>query len=541
MDGTPQDVGSLETELQTAASSVLSGLVSERSPFLQVLTGEEAGRLVGLPPGATVLGRGDAADVILRDPAVSRTHARLEVGADGTARIVDVGSRNGVWLRGERVTEGGMRNGDLFSLGGRVVIKLAWYDEVESSLISRLYEKAIRDGETGLINRPFFLERAAALLARAARSHDVAALGLIAPVEAPQASDWRSLADVLSSCPDALVARWDETSLAVVSPRGRHVLAPVLERLPRPARVRAVEVGDGETVTDVMAAVLQALSSGAGPAITWMSPARVADGGPPVAATSVTFEVFGFGRGTARVLGTAVPDEAFKTQKARWLLVHLASAGSHGVSEDEIGEVYWPDAGLGGRKSLNTALSTLRRALGEAGADLIVRNGGFLRLREDAGVWFDVDAFEAGLARAAARRRQGDGRGAAAALEEAVRLYQGAFLGGCFLDWALRRREVYERKMTDALCDLATAAIDAGQAEDALGHAARAAEIDPFHQDAHQLVMRAHTRLGRPDRAIRHFGKVSRLLSEELGVEPSIALVEECLRARLGLDPGATL
>lgn len=534
----------LETEVHPDRPPGAQAVASERHPFLQMLTGADAGRLVELRGGEVSLGRAEGVDVVVGDTSVSRVHARLRPAEGRAFRILDAGSRNGTWVRGERVTEEVVHDGDLFSLGGRVTIKLAWYDAEEAALMARLYERAVRDADSGLLNRPYFIERAAQLLARAQRQHARVAAAIIAPQRVERASQWRQLADVLATCPDALVGRWEESSLAVISPRGRAALDAVLERLPLPARCGAAESVTGNGVEELMQAVAEALVERDASGVTWSAAATV-PAGPPAPSQprrdQALLEICCFGRGTARAEGMAVPDEAFKTQKTRWLLAHLASAGPHGVTEDELQDLYWPDGGLGGRKSLNTALSTLRKALGDRCAEAIHRGGGFVRLRDDLPIWCDVDAFESLLSQAAVARRVGDGGLATQCLEEAVALHGGAFIAGCYLDWALRRRELYERKMTDALCELATASIEANNAERALAHASRAVEIDPFQQDAHQLIVRAHTRLGRPDRAIRHFERFSRALLDELGVEPSIALVEECLRARLGLDPRTTL
>lgn len=53
--------------------------------------------------GAYTLGKGDKCDVILNDNHVSRTHARLDVSASSVT-LVDIGSTNGTWVKGSRLT-----------------------------------------------------------------------------------------------------------------------------------------------------------------------------------------------------------------------------------------------------------------------------------------------------------------------------------------------------------------------------------------------------------------------------------------------------
>lgn len=48
------------------------------------------------------IGRGVGADVVLEDPHVASLHATVEVGSDGTIRVTDLGTINGVIVSGQR-------------------------------------------------------------------------------------------------------------------------------------------------------------------------------------------------------------------------------------------------------------------------------------------------------------------------------------------------------------------------------------------------------------------------------------------------------
>lgn len=84
-------------------------------PRLYILSGPDLGRTVDVQEGA-VLGRAAECAVHLRDPSVSRQHARLE-RVEGSWRIVDTDSRNGVRVRGERVMSAALADGDEFQVG----------------------------------------------------------------------------------------------------------------------------------------------------------------------------------------------------------------------------------------------------------------------------------------------------------------------------------------------------------------------------------------------------------------------------------------
>lgn len=84
-------------------------------PTLYVLSGPEIGRQVDVGDGA-VLGRADDCDAVMRDLSVSRRHARIERKRAGW-RVVDLGSRNGLFKDGERVKKLFVEDGTEFRLG----------------------------------------------------------------------------------------------------------------------------------------------------------------------------------------------------------------------------------------------------------------------------------------------------------------------------------------------------------------------------------------------------------------------------------------
>ena len=83
---------------------------------LEFLSGPLQGRVVALE-AITIVGRlAGECDLVVADASVSRRHARLEL-APGGLRIVDQGSRNGVWIGAKRVEEALLGAGEEFRLG----------------------------------------------------------------------------------------------------------------------------------------------------------------------------------------------------------------------------------------------------------------------------------------------------------------------------------------------------------------------------------------------------------------------------------------
>ena len=82
-----------------------------------------------LEPGRHVVGRDEQADVTLVASGVSRKHARLSVGIDADVEIVDLGSRNGTFVNGQRVDRVSLRDGDELRFG-EAVVRIEWVGRV---------------------------------------------------------------------------------------------------------------------------------------------------------------------------------------------------------------------------------------------------------------------------------------------------------------------------------------------------------------------------------------------------------------------------
>ena len=68
----------------------------------------------------TVIGRDEVADIILDDPGISRRHCEVRVSNDGPHLITslrDLGSTNGTYVNGERITSRRLDDGDQVTVG----------------------------------------------------------------------------------------------------------------------------------------------------------------------------------------------------------------------------------------------------------------------------------------------------------------------------------------------------------------------------------------------------------------------------------------
>ena len=104
------------TEHQPAAAPAAAPRANPNDrPWLEV-----DGDRYPLMGAITVLGRDDAADVVLDDPGISRKHSEIRVTSDGphlVTSIRDLGSTNGTFVDGDRITSHRLEEGDRITVG----------------------------------------------------------------------------------------------------------------------------------------------------------------------------------------------------------------------------------------------------------------------------------------------------------------------------------------------------------------------------------------------------------------------------------------
>jgi adenylate cyclase len=98
--------------------------------------------------GEVAIGRSPECQIVLRDFSISRTHARLAVGEDGTVRIRDLNSKNGTQVNGQTIVEAVLRDGDRILLGK---FELTFGKALESKVV--LDEEKPLSEEAGTIIR----------------------------------------------------------------------------------------------------------------------------------------------------------------------------------------------------------------------------------------------------------------------------------------------------------------------------------------------------------------------------------------------------
>ena len=206
---------------------------------------------------------------------------------------------------------------------------------------------------------------------------------------------------------------------------------------------------------------------------------------------------------------------AFRTQKTRYLLPYVLCFGE--VSEDRIVEDFWGAEEARGRQSLNTALWSLRKVLGNA----LLRQRGSVQWNPELSRWHDLEELNKAY-------EHGD-------FSRVVQLYRGSYLDSCYMDWANEQRRQAEQRMLEALTSLMNESGNANRHQQCVEYAQRLLGLDPCRQDAHLRIMQSHLAVDNPELAVRQYENCVRVLKEELDMEPSLALFEAYQRARMSL------
>lgn len=132
-------------------------LPGAKRPVLVILQGLPLGFTLGLDRDKAVIGRGTMCDVVLRDEIASRMHAEItRLTAEATCHeyyLEDLGSTNGTYLNGTRVTSPQLlQDGDKIKIGNHLM-KFAMLDEFEAEFQERLHQMTQTDELTGLRSR----------------------------------------------------------------------------------------------------------------------------------------------------------------------------------------------------------------------------------------------------------------------------------------------------------------------------------------------------------------------------------------------------
>lgn len=150
-----------------------------RKAFFIVISGRLAGSMFKIEQDEMLIGRSDEAEIHIDDEGVSRRHAKIIKMADGQIMIIDLGSTNGTYFNGTRITEHILKDGDKIQIGSTTIFKFSYQDDLEEEFNKQRYDSATKDHLTKIFNRKFFAERFIQEFSYALRHSKVYSLAII--------------------------------------------------------------------------------------------------------------------------------------------------------------------------------------------------------------------------------------------------------------------------------------------------------------------------------------------------------------------------
>jgi PAS domain S-box-containing protein len=206
----------------------------------------------------------------------------------------------------------------------------------------------------------------------------------------------------------------------------------------------------------------------------------------------------------------------FRGVRQRALLAYLALSPKPDFSRSHLAELLWPEAPEDeARHSLRQCLLLTRREL-DGDAEALILDGDRVRLEANR---FETDV--ALLHRLATSADPSD-------WNRVSEVYHGELLAGVdiggtpFDNWLASQRRITSEIATAALSRVADAQSSSGDLSGAIVTVRRIIVLDPFDEVQRRYLMRLLVRHGRSASAVQEYRELSKLLRDQLAVEPSL-------------------
>ncbi|MCX7945199.1 MAG: diguanylate cyclase [Deltaproteobacteria bacterium] len=179
-----------------------------RHAYFICISGKMAGKMFKIEDNDILIGRSDEANIQIDDEGVSRRHAKVTKLADGQVMIIDLGSTNGTFFNGTKISEHILKDGDKIQIGSTTILKFSYQDDIDEQFQKQFYDSATKDHLTKIFNRKTFAERFFQEFSYALRHSKIMSLAIldidhfkkVNDTYGHQAGDYilRQLADVIS-------------------------------------------------------------------------------------------------------------------------------------------------------------------------------------------------------------------------------------------------------------------------------------------------------------------------------------------------------
>ena len=218
----------------------------------------------------------------------------------------------------------------------------------------------------------------------------------------------------------------------------------------------------------------------------------------------------------------------FSGRKMQELLAYLILFHERPHHREALAETIWGEEGIGPdpKKQLRQALWQLRPILRVAeGPPVLLVDDEWLQVNPIAGIWTDVWAMEDAYSALRGVPWEAIAEEQARRLGLAADLYRADLLEGWYANWCIYERERFRTVYLFLLDKLLAYCEGHELPEEGLYYGERILAQDRAHERTHWRMMRLHILAGDRTRALRQFNRCAIALKEELGMDPSDAMV----------------
>ena len=237
-------------------------------------------------------------------------------------------------------------------------------------------------------------------------------------------------------------------------------------------------------------------------------------------ATIVPFEpphmsIQSFGKAQVFLTSKLVISSDWQTQASKELFFLLISH-PNGLTKEQVGLIFWPDATLDELKlRFKNSLYRLRRAVGRG---TILLEEDYYRFNRSLDYEFDAEKFIQSIELS---RTTDSSHEKIKHLENAVEVYKGEFLSEIDGVWAIAPRRRYHQMYLESLLQLGRICVEQRAYKTALQYCFQVLNEDACLEEAHRLLMRIHAAMGNRVEIMRQYENCCLALQDEIGALPS--------------------
>jgi DNA-binding SARP family transcriptional activator len=223
--------------------------------------------------------------------------------------------------------------------------------------------------------------------------------------------------------------------------------------------------------------------------------------------------------------------DSFRCQKALELFGYLMLYRDRPHHRDQLAETFWGDRCTAeSKKYFRKTLWQLQTSLDQlpcsAGEHLLEIESDWLYINQRIHYWLDIMEFERIYSKLAGVRGQDLDRQTFRTVQDAVSLYKGDLLEGCYQDWCIYERERL-KDMYFALVYKLMGYCESNQKYEAgIVYGKKLLGLDPARESTYLRLMRLHYLAGDRTAAIRQFESCQDALKQELNIKPGLRTLE---------------